>query len=146
MTTNHPLKLSLIVACLMAASSTFAADASKLTREEYKAAKDKISADYKVDKAVCDKLTDNAKDVCDKQAKAKEKVALAELEYNRSGSDRDRVKLANVKAEQEYAVAKEKCDDQTGDAKNICQKEAKAAEARAKAEIKADKKVAATTH
>ena len=145
MTANHPLKLSLFVACLMAASSGFAADA-KMSREDYKAAKDKISADYKVDKAVCDKLTDNAKDVCDKQAKAKEKIAIAELEYNRSGTDRDRVKLANVKAEQEYAVAKEKCDDQTGDAKNICQKEAKAAEARAKAEIKHDKKVAASTH
>lgn len=142
MTTSNPLKLSLLVAGLMAFSSGFAAD--KMSKEDYKAAKDKISAEYKAAKELCKPMKDNAQDVCEKEAKAKEKVALAELDYNRSGADNDRVKLARVKAEQEYAVAKEKCEDQQGDAQRACKKDAKAAEDKAKAELKADKKVAAT--
>ena len=42
--------------------------------------------------------------------------------------------------EARYEVAKEKCDDQKGDAKNACVKEAKAEEAKGKADIKAMKK------
>lgn len=140
MTTSHPLKLSLLIAGLMAFSSGFAAD--KMSKEDYKAAKDKISAEYKAAKELCKPMKDNAQDVCEKEAKAKEKIAMAELDFNRSGSDKDRVKLANVKAEQEYEVAKEKCEDKEGDAQRACKKEAKAAEDRAKAELKAAKKVA----
>ena len=41
-----------------------------------------------------------------------------------------------AKAEADYRVAKEKCDDSAGNAKDVCLKEAKAAEAAAKAEAK----------
>jgi len=138
MSTFRPLKTSLMIACLMAFSSSFAADA--MSKDEVKAAKDQIKATYKTDKAACDKLKDNAKDVCDKEAKAKEKIAMADLEYKRTGKDSDRIKAAEVKAEQDYAVAKEKCDDKSGADKNACQKEAKAVEAKAKADLKAEKK------
>ncbi len=86
-------------------------------------------------------MKDNAKDVCKKEAKGKEKVAKAELEqqykpsasHARNGGRRKRSKAA-------YEVAKEKCDDQTGDAKSACVKQAKADEAKGKADIKAMKK------
>ncbi|WP_280152430.1 hypothetical protein [Piscinibacter sp. XHJ-5] len=113
-----------------------------MSSEEVKAAKDQIKATAKSDKEACDKLKDNAKDVCDKEAKAKEKVALAELDYKRTGKDSDRIKAARVKAEQDYEVAKEKCDDKSGADKDACKKEAKAAEAKAKADLKAEAKVA----
>lgn len=137
---NHirSLKMSLLLASLLAASSGFAADA--MSKDDYKAAKDKISTEYKAAKDACKDMKDNAKDVCEKEAKAKEKIALAELDFNRSGKDSDRIKLEKVKAEQQYAVAKEKCEDQKGAEERACKKEAKAAEAKAKADIKAEKK------
>jgi hypothetical protein len=134
----HSFKLTLLVASLFAASASFAADA--MSKDDYKAAKDKIEAEYKTAKQACDSLKDNAKDVCEKEAKAKEKVALAELDFNKSGKDSDRIKAEKVKAEQEYAVAKEKCEDKKGADERACKKEAKAAELKAKADIKAEKK------
>ena len=52
-----------------------------------------------------------------------------------------KARLAEEKVKADYDVAKEKCDDMQGDAKNACQKEAKAAEAKGKADIKAMKKM-----
>ena len=140
MTASRHLKTSLFVACLLAFSSSYAQE--KMSKDDYKAAKDKITAEYKAAKELCKPMKDNAQDVCEAEAKAKEKVALAELDFNRSGNDADRIKLARVKAEQDYKVAKEKCEDQKGDAQTACKKEAKAVEAKTKAELKADKKVA----
>ena len=103
----------------------------------YLADRDKISADYKAAKALCDALKDNAKDVCIEEAKGKEKVAKAELDQKRKPSDSNARKLAEAKVEASYGVAKEKCDDQKGDAKAACVKEAKAEQAKGKADIKA---------
>lgn len=138
MTQLHSFKLSLLIASLFAVSSSFAADA--MSKDDYKAAKDKISAEYKSAKQACDALKDNAKDVCEKEAKAKEKVALADLDFKRSGKDSDRIKAERVKAEQEYAVSKERCEDKKGAEERACKKEAKAVELKAKADIKAEKK------
>ena len=138
--TPRSMKLSLLVAGLMAASAGFAQD--KMNKEDYKAAKDKISADYKAAKELCKPMKDNAQDVCEKEAKAKEKIAMAELDFNRSGKDTDRAKLAKVKADADYDVAKEKCEDQKGSAQHQCKKEAKAAYEAAKGMAKADKSAA----
>jgi len=132
------LKSSLILAALLALSSAQAA----ITKAEYKTAKDQIGATYKSDKAACDKLTANAKDICVQEAKGKEKVARAELEHNLSGKEADRAKIGIAKANADYAIAKERCDDKAGNDKDVCVKEAKAAEVKAKADAKADKKVA----
>jgi gamma-glutamylcysteine synthetase len=107
---------------------------------EFKAARDKISADYKADKAACDAMKDNAKDVCMEQAKGKEKIAKAELDQKQKPSDGNARKVAEAKVEVAYEVAKEKCDDQKGDAKDACVKQAKADQEKGKAEIKAMKK------
>jgi len=143
MTTTQPMKLAVLVAAMMALASSHAAD--KLSKDEYKAEKAKIEANYKTDKAACDGQQGNAKDVCEKEATAKEKVALADLDFKNTGKDSDRVKVEKVKAEQDYAVAKEKCEDMKGAEESACKKQAKAAEAKAKADIKAEKKVAASS-
>ena len=52
MTTTQPLKMSLLLAGLMAFSSGYAAD--KMSKDDYKAAKDKIEAEYKTAKDACD--------------------------------------------------------------------------------------------
>ena len=136
-------KLNTLKAVLLAASllALPVAYATTLTKADYKAGKTRISADYKVDKAACASHTANAKDICMQEAKAKEKVALAELEYGYTGKVADRNKVLVVKAETAYAVAKERCDDQAGNAKDVCVKEAKAVETKALADAKMGKQI-----
>lgn len=105
----------------------------------YLADRDKITAEYKAAKTHCDAMKDNAKDVCIEEAKGKEKIAKAELDQKRKPSDSNARKVAEAKVEAVYGVAKEKCDDQKGDAKAACVKEAKAEQAKGKADIKATK-------
>lgn len=138
MNISRNFKTSLIVAALLSFS---AAHAATPTKAEYKAEKTRISADYKVDKNACDTLKDNAKDVCVQEAKAKESVARAELEYSYTGKASDQTKLLQAKAKSAYAVAKEKCDDQEGNAKDVCVKEAKAVETKALADAKMGKQI-----
>ena len=130
----YTLKASLLVAGLLALP--LAQAATSMSKADYKDAKSRISADYKTDKAGCGALTANAKDICIQEAKAKEKVARAELEYGYTGKVGDRNKVAEVKAKSAYAVAKERCDDQAGNAKDVCVKEAKAIEVKALADAK----------
>jgi hypothetical protein len=106
------------------------------SKADYSAGKTRIGAYYKSDKAACEALKNNAKDVCVEEAKAKQKVALAEVEYAYTGKPADGNKVLVAKAESSYAVAKEKCDDKAGNDKDVCIKEAKAAEVRALADAK----------
>ena len=128
---KHLLALAIASTCLVATH------ANAMTKQEHKAAEERIEADYKADKAKCDALKDNAKDVCEKEAKGKEKVAKAELEQQYKPSERHARKVADEKADAAYDVAKEKCDDMSGDGKDACIKQAKAEHDRAKADIKA---------
>jgi hypothetical protein len=107
---------------------------------ELKAGRDKIAADYKADRAACDAMKDNAKDVCVEEAKGKEKIAKAELDQKLKPSDSNSRKVVEAKVDAAYSIAKEKCDDQKGDAKSACVKQAKADEEKGKAEVKAMKK------
>ena len=135
---HFTLKASFVVASMLVLPVAHAASMSKA---DYTAAKTRISADYKSDKAACASLAGNAKDICIEEAKAKEKVARAELEYGYTGKAGDRTKVAVAKAESAYAVAKEKCDDQAGNAKDVCVKEAKAVETKALADAKMGKEI-----
>ncbi len=117
------------------------AHAAMMNKADYNAGKSRINAAYKMDKAACGAMSGNAKDICMEEAKAKEKVARAELEYEYSGKASDRRKLMEVKAKTTYAVAKERCDDMEGNAKDVCVKEAKAVETKALADAKMSKEV-----
>ena len=107
---------------------------------ELKAGRDKIAADYKADRTACDAMKDNAKDVCVEEAKGKEKIAKAELDQKLRPTDGNARKVAEARVDVAYSVAKEKCDDQKGDAKSICVKQAKSDEEKGKADVKAMKK------
>ena len=121
MTNQFKFKASLIVVGMLALPL---AQAATIGKDAYKSGKDSISSQYKTDKAACASMSANAKDICQEEAKAKEKVARAELEYGYTGKARDGTKVLEVKAKTAYAVAKEKCDDQAGNAKDVCRKEA----------------------
>ena len=136
------LMISLLAAAGIAfAGAANAADSKTMSRDAYKADKDKIEAQYKADKERCGSMSGNAKDVCQAEAKGKEKVAKAELEANYKNTDKARIDARTAKADADYDVAKEKCDDLSGNQKDVCVKEAKAAQTKAKA----DAKVARTT-
>ncbi len=136
----NKLNITAIAAAIALAFSAGALAAPSISKDEYKAGKDKIAAEYKSAKAGCGSLTANAKDVCMAEAKGKEKVAKAELEASNKPSDKTRSAVSIAKAEADYAVAKEKCDDLAVNDKKVCVKEAKAAETRAKADAKAPMK------
>ncbi len=131
-------RASLIIAALLAWP---VAQAATMSKDDHKAAKTAISATYKTDKAACAPMSGNLKDICIEEAKAKEKNALAELQYNYTGKPADQTKLRETQAKSAYAVAKEKCDDLTGNPKDVCVKEAKAVEVKALADAKMSKEV-----
>lgn len=129
-------------ACLLAASGFCAvAGAATLSTPAYKAAKDQAKTEYKTDIDTCKTLTGNAKDICVETAKGREKVVLAHLQYQHSGDAKDMNKLAQSRYEARYEVAKERCDDMTGNPKDVCVAQAKAERDKAKAEVKAGKEV-----
>ena len=140
MNTIQHCKTAVAIALMCVASSSFAAT---MTKSDYSSSKDRIKADYKADKSVCDKSTANAKDICMKQAKGKEKVALAELEFGYTGKAKDGAKVPVAMADSTYATAKEICDDKSGEAKTLCKTEAKSTHTKALADAKMNKKVAA---
>lgn len=123
---------SIAALCLGFAGTAFAADAPTMSKEAHKAAQDKIEATYKADRKACEGMKGNAKDICQAEAKGKEKVAKAELEAQYKPGPKTDEKVKAAKADADYAVAKEKCDDQKGNARQACQKEAKTAHDSAK--------------
>jgi osmotically-inducible protein OsmY len=137
----HSIFIPVAAAAITVAFSAGALAAQGMSKDEYKAGKDKIAAEYKSAMAGCRPLAANAKDVCIAEAKGRQKVAQAELEASNRPSDRTRYAVSIAKAEADYSVARQKCDDKAGGDKKACLKEARAAQARAKAEASAHMKM-----
>src|SRR5687768_4781255 len=113
------------------------------------AEEERIEAAAKADKAKCDGMKANAKDICMAEAKGKEKVAKAELDAKYATGDKTKAerKVQEAKAEAAYEVAKQKCDDQKGEAKDACVKQARVErdKGKGKAEKTAETKERAAT-
>jgi osmotically-inducible protein OsmY len=131
-------KAAFITLALVSAFAT----AQAADNTAYKAAHDKAEANYKAAKKQCDKLKDNAEDVCTEEAK----VARAQAErdavaaHKNTGNELSRAerKLADAK----YELAKEKCDDLSGDAKDSCQAQARSMKANMASTTAADGRTA----
>ncbi|MBA2689571.1 MAG: cell envelope biogenesis protein TolA [Burkholderiales bacterium] len=101
-------------------------EAKRSADARYKAAVKAANSDYKIASAKCRQLTDNAKDVCIQGAKANQIKAKAEAKAARKSTSakvdaQETARMAN------YKVAKEKCDALSGNAKDACIENAKAA-------------------
>jgi len=96
-------------------------------------------AQSKVDKDACASRTGNAKDICLAEANGKEKVAKADAEAAYKNTPKAREDMRDTRAEATYSVAKEKCDDLSGNSKDVCVKVADAALVKAKADAKVDR-------
>ncbi len=102
-----------------------------LSKPEFNRGKSQIGADYVAAKTACKTQVDNARDICIEEAKGKQKVARANLQYAYSGKPGDLTQAEEAKAKAVYEVAKEKCDDLVGNDKSVCAKEARAVEVKA---------------
>lgn len=132
-----------IGACAIAVGMLFstAGLAAAMTKAEFKAGSAQIASDYKSAKDGCKSLSGNAADVCMLEAKGRSSVAEAELKTLYLPSVKNRYKASVIRAEADYAVAKEKCDDLAGNVKDVCVKEAKSVEIAAKADAKTGLKI-----
>lgn len=126
----------LVAAGLTGAGGAWAQTGSKDARD---AAVRNAESQYKAAKATCDALSGNAKDICVEEAKGNERIAKAEAEAAYNSTPKMREKARVVRADAVYEVAKEKCDDLSGNPKDVCVKEAKAAHVKALADAKVDR-------
>jgi hypothetical protein len=117
--------------------------AESMSKDQYESLVTKIDTDYKVAKEICGSLAGNANDICDAEAKGKLNIAKSELEYNYEPTVNTLYNARVAKADAEYSVAAQKCDDKDGNIKDVCVKEAKAAKtqqtAAAEAQMKTSK-------
>jgi hypothetical protein len=117
-------------------------------RDARKAEDQRIEAEYKAAREKCNSMKDNAKDICVAEAKGKQNVAKAELDAKQAKDPtKAQRKVDEAKAEAAYEVAKQKCDDQKGEAKDACMKQARVErdKLKGKAEKTADAKQEGTS-
>lgn len=141
------MKLHTLNSIALAIGLTFGASAfaDTLSKAEFKDAKAKIEADYKAALVPCDSLAGNPKKICTVEAKGNKQVALKALDARNDPTPRNQQQASDAKAEAAYDLAHQKCQEQTGNAKDVCVKEAKAAQISAKADAKAQMKTTDAT-
>ncbi|MFC3110676.1 hypothetical protein ACFQAT_06400 [Undibacterium arcticum] len=139
---NKAFAAILIIAAAMgiATVATAATAEDKLT---YKAAQESAATEYKIAREKCNSFAANAKEICVTEAEAARTRTTAEAEAQYKNTPSARASASTAIANSEYDVAKTKCDNKAGNDKDVCIKEAKAANVSAKADAKADKKVVA---
>ena len=118
-------------ACVFAGAGHAAGD-----KTAYESAKASAKSTYEAAKAKCDALNGNAKDICVAEAKAARTRTDEEAEAVYKNTPKAREHAVHEVAEADYKVAKERCDDKTGNDKDVCVKVAKAALVKAKADAK----------
>ncbi len=130
--TNTQLLGCAALVCAAAAGSALAAPPPPkpkpppMTQQAYEAAGKRIEVQGKADARACGKLKGNAKDICKAEATGREEVALAELDADYRPSPQTEQGAKEARAEADYDIAKERCDNATGKAKSVCRKQAKA--------------------
>ena len=134
----HPRRF---LAVLVAAAVFGAAQAGTMSRDDYRGARARIDAEYRDARAACDRLVDRGREVCRAEAAGKERVARAELEFNRSGDPDDALRLALARADARYDVARERCAARTGTDRSTCESDAKAQHAKAVADARLDRRI-----
>lgn len=124
-------------AVTVAAALAFSSVCAAMGKAEFEAERQRLEANHDVARGKCSVLGGNARDICIAEARGSYRIAKAELEERYQDSPKARYSTRIAKAEAEYDVAKERCDDRGGAQKEACLREAKAAFARHKADAAA---------
>ncbi|MGZ8260107.1 MAG: hypothetical protein ACXWUL_06100 [Caldimonas sp.] len=106
----------------------------------YESARASAKSTYEAARKQCDAKNGNAKDICVAEAKAARTKAEEDAEVAHKNTPKAREHAVREVAEANYQVAKQRCDDRTGNDKDVCVKVAKAELTRAKADAKARRK------
>jgi hypothetical protein len=133
MTTRNVNLIALAIGLVFSAGAV----AQEMSADDYAAGKTNLAVKYKAERAGCASLSGNANDICAAEAKGNDRVAHAELEAGYRPGARNQYNVSVARAEAVHAVAVERCDDKNGNVKDVCVKEADAAETAAKANAKA---------
>jgi hypothetical protein len=120
------------------------AAAAGMTRDEYKAGKARIAAEYQADRQKCGAHLGDAAELCVARARGAQKVAKAELEAAYKPSPRAHFEAAIARAQAAYAIAKAECDNKEGAARKNCVRDARAARDRAQAEALSARKASSS--
>lgn len=135
--------MSKLLIVLMATAGALVATpvlSATMSKDAHKAALQRIDDSYESDKQQCKALKANSKDICIAEAQARRKIAKADAKADYAGTVKAHTAARVARADAEYLIAKEKCDDLAGNGKDVCLKEAKAARVSARADAKADRK------
>jgi hypothetical protein len=127
--------LAVCIGTLSFAGASYAAG----DKAAYDSAKASAKSTYEAAKAKCDAMKDNAKDICVAEAKAARTRTDEQAEATYKNTPKAREHAVHEIAEADYKVAKERCDDKTGNDKDVCVKVAKAALVKAQSDAKASR-------
>jgi hypothetical protein len=130
------------IAAAVALACSAGAIAQTMSKDQYQSRKAGIALELKSARAGCDSFSANAKDVCIAEAKGVDGIAKAQLDADNKPSHDASYKVHVARADAQYSVAREKCDDSAGNVKDVCLKEAKAASVATKADAEARMKIA----
>jgi len=128
------------ISALLFATAHAATTGTGMTKSQYDEANAQAKATHKSERAKCDILSGNAKDICVAEADAAMIRAEASAKAAYKGTRKARYDQQVKNADADYQVAREKCDELGGNSKDICVKEAKAARTRTIADAKAQRK------
>ena len=127
-----------IAGCATQREAASARTAAPISKDAYDTAVRNTEAQYKADKDACSSRSGNARDICLAEANGREKVAKADAEAAYKNTPKAREDARDARAEAAYSVAKERCDGLSGNAKDVCVKEADARRVKAKADAKVE--------
>jgi hypothetical protein len=127
MTIRLPQIVGISTLALLASTFAWAADPPAMSKEAFESAEQKIEAIARSERKACETRKGRVADLCSKEAKARERIALAELEAQYRPSPDSWQEARNVKADAEYDVAREKCKDLKGSTRDRCIATAKSA-------------------
>jgi len=115
----------LALACGLGGTGVIAGADPAMGEDAYEAAQDRIEAQAKAQRKACVPLKGNAKEVCQLEAKGREKAAKAQLEAEDEPSP-DAEKNAKIaRAEADYDIARQRCAPLKDRAKDRCVKQAR---------------------
>jgi len=110
------------------------AGAEDMTYAQYESEEKDLGARLEEAGTRCDAYVANARDVCLAEARGRQSVARAELRAQYQPGARNLRRVLRARADAIYAVAIERCDDEKGEDKIACVREAEVTRVRSLAE------------
>ena len=129
------------MATILAVGFAGATAAATMGKDEHKASRARIAAEYQADRQKCGAHLGQPAELCVARARGAQRVARAELEAAYKPSPRTQFDAAMARAEAAYEIAKKECGGKDGGIRNGCLKDAEATRAAAKAAASAARNV-----